>query len=67
MKDQLKSLIRHALTMAGGILVHKGWVSVEDLDAASSGLAQVGAGVGMWALAQAMSFINLAKFKELIS
>ena len=67
MKDKMQSLFRHGLTMLGGYLVHKGVVDSAAVDAASAGLAQVGAGIGMWAIAQAMSFANLAYLAKLKS
>lgn len=65
MKDKIASLLRHGITMAGGILVHKGITDSGAVDAAAAGLAQVGAGFVMWAIAQSLSFANVARFAKL--
>lgn len=55
------SLVRHGVTVAGGILVAKGLADQGAVDQAASGLGDIVGGSAIYLIGQALSFIKAKK------
>lgn len=64
MNVKIQSVIRNGLQMFAGVLIAKG-VDADAVNAAVDGVAQLGAGVAVWAIMQAWSFANINTLKKI--